>query len=198
MVTLSAAINLRGRHPALPESKPYLFNAVTYSTARFPVSKATRLVDMARHNRSSTLEAVTLPQMDRSLAVLKEMNKRKYMVHICEPMELSFAVTNWCGAWRNIDFSAAVKEKGHGEMNGHAVNGDGAVDENGVADEPTPNGNGVANGETNGAMSVEEPATPPEPAIRGAAPMVLGHSLERAQPLQRCESSMSVGVWTVY
>lgn len=29
---------------------------------------------------------------------------------ICEPFEKLYSVSNWCGAWKGIDFSAAEKE----------------------------------------------------------------------------------------
>ncbi|KAI9896503.1 hypothetical protein N3K66_008675 [Trichothecium roseum] len=173
MITHSAAVNLRGRHPSLPDSPssvPYLHNAVTYLVARFPVSaSAPRARDVARRNREATLEAVAPPRAERGLAVMREMARRGYMIHICEPGELSFALTNWCGAWRGIDFSAAVEGGGPPAVG----------DEGG--------GNAVNGGEGSGAVGDGEPVTPPEPepAVPGAAPLVFGHSLERSQPLQR-------------
>jgi hypothetical protein len=49
-----------------------------------------------------------LKNIEHSLAVSKEMYKRKYPLHVVEPSDLSYAITNWSGAWRDIDFGPAV------------------------------------------------------------------------------------------
>ena len=158
MVTLSSTINGkvllcskaptpgltvagRGRHPALPADKPYLHNAVTYAIARMPISGDAPLCELAYRHRLGVRKGLELESMQRDLAVTREMCRRKYAIHICEPLELSYSVTNWCGAWRDIDFAPAVmrSEKTAGQ------------------------------------------AAPPS-----AAPLVLGHSLER-NVTTRCE-----------
>ncbi|KAJ5880384.1 BCL5p protein [Penicillium subrubescens] len=107
MVTLSTSLNMRGRHPALPADKPYLHNALSFAVARLPIAK-TPLAEVAYQNRLAVNEELQLKNIERSLAVTKELYKRKYPLHVVEPSDLSYAITNWCGAWRVIDFGPAV------------------------------------------------------------------------------------------
>ncbi|OOQ82522.1 hypothetical protein PEBR_40002 [Penicillium brasilianum] len=107
MVTLSTSLNIRGRHPALPADKPYLHNGLSFAVARLPVAK-TPLAEVAYKNRLAVNEELKLENIERSLAVSKEMYKRQYQIHVVEPLDLSYAITNWCGAWRELDFGPAV------------------------------------------------------------------------------------------
>lgn len=62
--------------------------------------------------------------MERSLAVARELCLHSIPMHICEPWEFSYGVTNWCNAWHGIDFSAAGmkrSEDGGAEKMGEAV-----------------------------------------------------------------------------
>lgn len=107
MVTLSTSLNMRGRHPALPADKPYLHNALSFAVARLPIAK-TPLAEVAYRNRLAVNTELQLKNIERSLAVTKELYKRKYPLHVVEPSDLSYAITNWCGAWRDVDFGPAV------------------------------------------------------------------------------------------
>lgn len=115
MVTLSTSLNMRGRHPALPADKPYLHNALSFAVARLPIAK-TPLAEVAYQNRLAVNEELQLENIERSLAVTKELYKRKYPLHIVEPSDLSYAITNWCGAWRDIDFGPAVVKPEVGDL----------------------------------------------------------------------------------
>ncbi|KAJ5369881.1 BCL5p protein [Penicillium cataractarum] len=107
MVTLSTSLNIRGRHPALPADKPYLHNGLSFVVSRLPVAK-TPLAEVAYKNRLAVNEGLKLTNIERSLAVSKEMYKRQLQLHVIEPPGLSYAITNWCGAWRELDFGPAV------------------------------------------------------------------------------------------
>ncbi|KAJ6018167.1 BCL5p [Penicillium sp. IBT 35674x] len=107
-VTITTVINCRGRHPALPADKPYLHNCTCYSVVHTPNPGKTSLAELAYRHRLGILEGLKPENIERSLAVTKELWKRKYKIHIVEPGDLSYSCTNWCGAWRNIDFGPAV------------------------------------------------------------------------------------------
>ncbi|KAF4338421.1 nitrate assimilation regulatory nirA [Fusarium beomiforme] len=109
MVTLSAPVDIRGRHTDLAKSEHYIHNALSFSTARFPISKNTPLLEIAIQSRLAINRATEQSSIDRSLAVLREMVKSGISEHICEPFEISYATTNWSAAWTDIDFSPARK-----------------------------------------------------------------------------------------
>ncbi|PNY27768.1 Alpha-1,2-mannosidase family protein [Tolypocladium capitatum] len=112
MVTLISAINGRGRHPALPADRPYLHNCVVFAVARMPIGRDTPLSELAYRHRLSVRRGLEVGSIERDLAVTREMCRRRYVAHVCEPFELSYALTNWCAAWRGIDFAPAVAESG--------------------------------------------------------------------------------------
>ncbi|KAF4936453.1 hypothetical protein CGCF245_v006600 [Colletotrichum fructicola] len=85
--------------------QPYLHNAVMYSTAHFSISRDTSVCDIAYHNRLAVIEALKPENIDRAFAVTREIALRGYTIHVCEPGELSFTITNWTAAWHGIDFS---------------------------------------------------------------------------------------------
>ncbi|KAH9229779.1 hypothetical protein K456DRAFT_1919370 [Colletotrichum gloeosporioides 23] len=105
MIMLTGTVNARGRHPALMADQPYLHNAVMYSTAYFPISRDTSVCDIAYNNRLAVIEALKPENVDRAFAVTREIALRGYSIHVCEPGELSFTITNWTAAWHGIDFS---------------------------------------------------------------------------------------------
>ena len=45
------------------------------------------------------------------MTVVREMVRRGQGNHTCEPFERSYHVSNWCAAWKDLDFSPAVKNK---------------------------------------------------------------------------------------
>lgn len=112
MVTLSTSLNMRGRHPALPADRPYLHNALSFAVARMPLAK-TPLAEVAYQNRLALNQELQLANIERSLAVTKELYKRGKPLHIVQSMDLSYAITNWCGAWRDINFGPAVMRSGN-------------------------------------------------------------------------------------
>ncbi|PNP76736.1 hypothetical protein FNYG_10155 [Fusarium nygamai] len=106
-VSLSGAINARGRHPALPAGQPFLHNALAYSNARFRISPDTTAAEIAYQNRLAMNEAVKLENIERCFAVHEGIFHGGYSPHIGEPGDTTYAVTNWTGTWRNIDFTVA-------------------------------------------------------------------------------------------
>ena len=104
---------VRGRHPALPLEQPYLHNAIAFSVARLPISRETPLEELAYSHQLAVTEAKRPTNIDRSLAVSREMVNTGQSIHICEPFQLSHSVTNWSGAWREIDFSPAAVHPGN-------------------------------------------------------------------------------------
>jgi hypothetical protein len=107
-VAISSAVNCRGRHPALPANKPYLHNAGSYGVLHTHSPDQVPLAELAYKHRLAVIEGLRLENIERNLAITKELCKRKQALHIVEPDELSYSCTNWCGAWRNIDFGPAV------------------------------------------------------------------------------------------
>jgi hypothetical protein len=110
-VTITTILNGRGRYPALPADKPYLHNCTYQALIQTPNPAIVSLAELAYKHRLAILEGLKLEHVERSWAVTKELWKQKYMIHIVEPGDLSFSCTNWCGAWRDIDFAPAVVSK---------------------------------------------------------------------------------------
>ncbi|KAJ5631782.1 BCL5p [Penicillium longicatenatum] len=117
-VTITTVINGRGRCPAVPADKPYLHNCTCYAVVHTPNPDKVSLAELAYRHRLGVLEGLKSENIERSLAITKELWKRKYKIHIVEPGDLSYACTNWCGAWRNIDFRPTIASK-----EGTAANG---------------------------------------------------------------------------
>ncbi|KAJ6140212.1 BCL5p [Penicillium samsonianum] len=110
-VSLHTAVNGRGRHPALPADKPYLHNCVCHILMQGPNPHKVSLAKLAHQHRLAVLEGLKPESIERNLAVTKVLWKRKRMLQIAEPGNLSYSCSNWCGAWRNIDFGPAVVSK---------------------------------------------------------------------------------------
>lgn len=107
-VAVATAMNSRGRHPLLPADKPFLHNAVSYGVLITPNPGQVPLAELAYKHRLAVVEGLRLETIERHWAVTKELYKQKQSFHIVEPDTLSYSSTNWCGAWRNIDFGPAV------------------------------------------------------------------------------------------
>ena len=112
--TLMSAINGRGRHPALPAGVPYLHNCITFAITRMPCN--TPLSELARAHRLALQEGAKLENIEHDLAVTRELSLRKGIPYFGEPFELSYSVSNWSGAWRDIDFGPAVEKEGIAAM----------------------------------------------------------------------------------
>ena len=108
MVTLSTLVNLRGRHPALPKGRPYLHNAAISGTSRFGIEASTSLLEIAVQHRQSVINALIPENIEHQLAVMKAMYQNRIMRNVCEPLELSYVVSNWCRAWDRLDFSGVA------------------------------------------------------------------------------------------
>lgn len=101
---------MRGRLPQLgPDNNAFIHNAVTYATARIQLNASTSLGEIAYQNRQAIIQAMDPKDIEIALVVKREMVRRKQQIHTCEPFERFFNVTNWAGAWRGLDFSAAIK-----------------------------------------------------------------------------------------
>ena len=101
----------RGRHPSLPADTPYLHNAISFACFRTTINKGTPLFDLAVKHRLAMMDGFRPEVIVRNMTVLREMTRRGDSIHITEPWEMSYAVTNWCGAWRGIDFADVMEEK---------------------------------------------------------------------------------------
>ncbi len=106
---------VRGHHPALPPGQPYLHNALTFSTTRRVVHRGTPVSELALYHRVAIIEATKPAAIDCSLAITRELFYSRRPMHICEPFELSHIITNWCSAWRDIDFSCAAVTGANGD-----------------------------------------------------------------------------------
>jgi hypothetical protein len=111
-LSLSQTINLRGRIAALstPEAQAgFVHNGLVYATARFRYDPAMPASEIARRNRAAVAEVVGDPAtIDVLCAVAREQHRRDQPLHICEPFERSYHITNWAPAWRDLDFGPAL------------------------------------------------------------------------------------------
>jgi hypothetical protein len=82
MSTITAAVNARGRFPARHANKPYLHNCIIYATPRLPLGHDTPLAEIAYEHCSAVIKALRRDNMQRSLAVIKELWRKKYPIHI--------------------------------------------------------------------------------------------------------------------
>lgn len=106
---------MRGRVPQLDRDRNgFIHNGLHYSTARFRIDSSTPLSEIAYLNRLAIIQALDQKEIEIGMAVTREMVRRRQRIHICEPFERSFSVTNWSAAWKGLDFSTAIK----GDENG--------------------------------------------------------------------------------
>ncbi|KAG6002306.1 hypothetical protein E4U21_003257 [Claviceps maximensis] len=114
-LALSQTGNLRRQVPKLgPEqSAGFIHNALRVSTARFRMDPTTPARDMAYANRKAIERSLDPKEIELDMAVMREMVRIRQPSLICEPCERFYHVSNWCAAWRDVDFSPAVdKQKG--------------------------------------------------------------------------------------
>jgi hypothetical protein len=103
---------VRGRVPQLDQDRnAFIHNSIHYGTSRFRIDPSTPLSELAYQNRLAIIQAVDQKDIEIGLTVSREMVRRKQALHICEPLETSFNVTSWTAAWRELDFSAAIKRQ---------------------------------------------------------------------------------------
>jgi hypothetical protein len=102
---------VRGRIPPLssPDQRAgYVHNGLVYATSRFPFQQFLTLGDIALMNRQAILRTLDPNLIDTLMAVAREVTRRRQKMHICEPLEKSYHVSNWSPAWRELDFSKAL------------------------------------------------------------------------------------------
>ncbi|KAK3303685.1 uncharacterized protein B0T15DRAFT_540980 [Chaetomium strumarium] len=134
-LSLTQTINLRGRIPALstPQAQAgYLHNGLIYATSRFRYDPAMPASEIARLNRAAVADVLgDEDTIDVLCAVSREQHRRDQPLHICEPWERSYHITNWAPAWRDLDFGPALaedaREARQGRRVGLVVHGDGQV-----------------------------------------------------------------------
>ncbi|KAK1237402.1 hypothetical protein MKX08_003027 [Trichoderma sp. CBMAI-0020] len=104
----TSAVNVRGHHSSLPKSHRYLHNALVFAPTHAAISRSKPPAsEIAYRTRLAIVDSLQPANMERGLAVARELYLQKMLMHICEPWEFSYGVTNWCNAWHGIDFSAA-------------------------------------------------------------------------------------------
>ncbi|KAI1855917.1 hypothetical protein JX265_012000 [Neoarthrinium moseri] len=110
VMSLSQSANLRNRVPALSgnPASAFVHNALIFPNARFPINPSTSIGEIAYQNRKNVQEALEQKNIEIDLAVIQETTRRGQAIHTCEPFDRSYSVTNWCAAWRGLDFSAAT------------------------------------------------------------------------------------------
>ncbi|KAM0254575.1 hypothetical protein ACHAQJ_006610 [Trichoderma viride] len=109
---ISNTVNLRGIHSTLPKSHHYLHNAIIFAPTHAAVSRSKPPAsEIAYGSRLAVLDSIQPANMERCLAVSRELHMQDIPMHICEPWEFSYGVTNWCNAWHGLDFSVASMKK---------------------------------------------------------------------------------------
>lgn len=110
---------VRGHHPSLPKSHKYLHNALIFAPAHAAISRSQPPAsEIAYRTRLAIVDSLHPANVERGLAVARELYLHNVLMHICEPWEFSYGVTNWCNAWHGIDFSAASIDKKRSEDGG--------------------------------------------------------------------------------
>ncbi|KAG5918834.1 hypothetical protein E4U42_006722 [Claviceps africana] len=116
-MALSQAVNLRGLVPALssPEDRDgYIHNALRNSTANLRIGPATPAREIAYANRKALEKSLDARDIEISMAVQRETVRIRQTSHICEPNGRSYHVSNWCAAWKDVDFGPAVRQENKG------------------------------------------------------------------------------------
>ncbi|KAL6821319.1 hypothetical protein V8C40DRAFT_267674 [Trichoderma camerunense] len=109
---VTGPVNLRGYHPLLPKNTPYLHNALIFAVSHTAISRSKPPTsEIAYGQRLAVLDTLKPDNMERGLAVTRELRRRNIPMHICEPWEFSYGPTNWCNAWHGIEFSVASANK---------------------------------------------------------------------------------------
>ncbi|KAK2616930.1 hypothetical protein QQS21_000018 [Conoideocrella luteorostrata] len=110
MVALSAAVNLRGLIPELDADRRegFIHNSIISATARVQMQPSTPVSEVAYAHRRAIEEAMEARDIEICMAVIREKVRRGQGNHTCEPFERSYHTTNWCAAWRDLDFGPAI------------------------------------------------------------------------------------------
>ncbi|KAG6028240.1 hypothetical protein E4U41_000726 [Claviceps citrina] len=110
-IGLSQTVNLRRLVPELgPEqSDGFVHNALHTSTARFRIHPTIPASDIAYANRKAIDQSLDARDIEIDMAVVREMVRRRQSSLVCEPLDRLYHVSNWCAAWKDVDFGPVVK-----------------------------------------------------------------------------------------
>ena len=103
------SVPARGRVPILPVGAPYLHNAISMALTRVSIPD-TPLLEIAHTHRQNVLAALEPQCIQRDLAVTCASGKSGRPYNVCERSDWLYYISNWTGAWRDVDFSAAGKD----------------------------------------------------------------------------------------
>lgn len=70
---------------------------------------STPLSELLYHHRQARLDALDPNDIERTLAVMREIARLKRTFLICEPFESVCFISSWTAAWKGIDFGVAMK-----------------------------------------------------------------------------------------
>lgn len=106
-------LTVRGRVPELgPEQrKGFIHNSLHTATARMQVGPTTPVSEIAYATRQAIEEAMGARDIEIGTVITREMVRRGQANHTCEPFDRSYHTSNWCAAWKDLDFSSAVKSE---------------------------------------------------------------------------------------
>jgi hypothetical protein len=94
-----------------PKADAFIHNSISYAATRFRIDSSTPISEIAYHLRKATIEALQPQEMEASMAIIRELTRRGQSIHICEPLDRSYNISSWSGAWKGIDFAcAAIKD----------------------------------------------------------------------------------------
>ncbi|CEJ61932.1 hypothetical protein PMG11_10448 [Penicillium brasilianum] len=93
------------------EYEGFIHNSLHYATARFQIDGSTPISEIAYRNRQSVNQALEQDDIDIGMSVTREMVRRGQPIHICEPFERFYSISNWCGAWKTLNFNSAVTKQ---------------------------------------------------------------------------------------
>lgn len=93
----------------MPNLENYIHNALHTATARLRIGPSTSISEIALAHRKAVEVALDPNDIEVGMAVVREMGRRRQASHTCEPGDRSYSVSNWCAAWKDLDFSTAVK-----------------------------------------------------------------------------------------
>jgi hypothetical protein len=88
----------------------FIHNSLHYATATVQINPSTPLHDIALANREAVNQALKPDDIEAGMEALREVSRRRQAMVICEPRQKWYAASNWCGAWRGIDFSKTAIE----------------------------------------------------------------------------------------
>lgn len=97
---------VRGRHPALPAGKSYLHNA--FVPASTCVDTDASLSTLAYQHRLAVVEASSIEYIEESMHVYDDIQSQGKKILVGQPGALIYVLSNWCAAWKDLDFSPVV------------------------------------------------------------------------------------------